>query len=81
MFCREFYSRRVYAFIVLFFWAKSALVLIFTLLECLFQLAAIRDKCGVYMEGGGGAKCIKFPLDSISFDQFFLLGIFLLENV
>ena len=41
-----------------------------------FQLAAIRDKCGVYMEGGGGAKCIKFPLDSISFDHFFLLGIF-----
>ena len=46
-----------------------------------FQLAAIRDKCGVYMEGGEGAKCIKFPLDSISFDRFFLLGIFLLENV
>ena len=46
-----------------------------------FQLAAIRDKCGVYMEGGEGAKCIKFPLDSISFDHFFLLGIFLLENV
>ena len=41
-----------------------------------FQLAAIRDKCGVYMEGGEGAKCIKFPLDSISFDHFFLLGIF-----
>ena len=38
MFCREFYSRRVYAFFVLFFWAKSALVLIFTLLECLQRL-------------------------------------------
>ena len=37
VFCREFYSRRVYAFFVLFFWAKSAFVLIFTLLECLKQ--------------------------------------------
>ena len=35
MFCREFYSRQVYAFLCCFFWAKSAFVLIFTLLECL----------------------------------------------
>ena len=37
VFCREFYSRLVYMFFVLFFWAKSALVLIFTLLECLIM--------------------------------------------
>ena len=40
VFCREFYSRWVYAFFVLFFLARSALVLIFTLFACLRRVYA-----------------------------------------
>ena len=40
VFCHEFCSRRVYAFFVLFFGAKNALVLIFTLLECLWSASS-----------------------------------------
>ena len=44
VFCREFYSRRVFAFLCYFFWAKSAFVLIFTLLECLYPYIVPGDQ-------------------------------------
>ena len=76
VFCREFYSRRAYAFFVLFLGAKSALVLIFTLLECLwwslagnmFAMCVFLNRIPTILGRGGGLQMTDYdsPLGACS---------------